>query len=336
MKIATVGDLVQSKMLQRDTARVKGDLNRLTREMTSGRIESLNSSLRGQFGPLAGISRSLALVDAALSSNATAARLAAGQQLALEAVHGTVSASGPDFLEAASTGNELQIEVLARSATGHFQQVLGAINTRIEGKAVFAGAALDGPALANAESILSDLETALSGTTGPADAIMTVRTWFDDPGGGFESIAYLGAMGPMSEIAIASGETARLDITAADPAVRDTLRGLALGALLDRGLFDGDVAAQKEVMQHAGETLISAADALTGQRANLGFTEERIETARIRTEAETTGLSMARAALVEVDPYETALRLQEVQVQLETIYALTARLSNLSLAMVLR
>lgn len=336
MKIANVGDLVQSTMLRRDTARVKGDLNRLTSEMTSGRIASLNSALRGQFGPLAGISRSLALVDAALSSNATAARVAEGQQLALEAVQDAASTSGPEFLEAASSGNELQFSVLARTATDHFQQVLGAMNTQIEGKAVFAGAAFDGPALANAERILTDLEAALSGTIGPADAIATVRAWFDDPGGGFESVAYLGATEPMSEIVIAPGETARLDITAADPALRDTLRGLALGALLDRGLFDGDASAQKDVMQHAGETLISAADAVTTRRAGLGFIEERIDAARIRTEAETTGLTIARAALIEADPYETALRLQEVQVQLETIYALTARLSNLSLAMVLR
>lgn len=336
MKIATTGDLVQSTMLRRDTARIKGDLERLTREMTSGRAASLNVAFQGQFGPLAGISRGLSLAEASLASNATAARFAEAQQLALEAVQATVQAAGPDFLNVASTGNDVQHKVLAQKATDQFRQILAALNTQIENKAIFAGAALDGPALADAERILSDLEDALDGSIGPADAVATVRAWFDTPGSGFDIVAYQGSPVPMSDIVISTGETTALSITAADPALRDTLRGLALGALLDRGLFDGDRAAQKDVMRHAGDTLLSAGDGLTTRRAGLGHNEERIEAARLRTEAETMGLQMARAALVEADPYDTALRLQEVQVQLETIYALTARLSNLSLAMVLR
>jgi flagellar hook-associated protein 3 FlgL len=336
MNSVTVGDLAQTTALRRDTARVKGDLNRLTSEMTSGRTASLNSALRGQYGALAGVSRSLALNDAVLSSNATAARLAAGQQLALEAVQNAADAAGPDFLEAASSGNDVQFKVLAERSSGQFQSALAALNTDLEGKALFAGAALDGSALASAETILADLEAALSGVIGPADAIATVRAWFDDPGGGFETVAYQGAALPMSDLEIAPGESARLGITAADPALRDTLRGLALGALLDRGLFDGDPVAQKEIMRHAGNTLVSASDSVTAMRGGLGYTEARIDAARVRIGAETTGLEMARGALVDADPYETALRLQEVQSQLETIYAVTARLSGLSLAKVLR
>lgn len=336
MKIANNGDLVQSMMLRRDTARIKGDLERLTLEMTSGKVASLNTALQGQFGPLAGISRGLALAEATLSSNATAGRLAEAQQLALDTVQGFAQAAGPDFLDGASSGNHVQRAVLAQNATDQFRQAIAALNTQIENKALFAGAALDGPALADSESMLSDLEAALGGVVGPADAIATVRDWFDAPGGGFASMAYLGDPEPMSDIVISAGEKVSISITAADPALRDTLRGLALGALLDRGLFDGDTAAQKEIMRHAGETLVAASDGLTTARAVLGHTEERIEAARLRTDTEQMGLRMARAALVETDPYDTALKLQEVQTQLETIYAVTARLSNLSLAMVLR
>lgn len=336
MKLGNIGDLAQSTMLRRDTARVKGDLDRLTREMTSGKAASLNAALKGQFGPLASISRGLSLNDATLASNATAARLASAQQVALGTVQDVVSAAGPDLLEAASTGNDVQRAVVVQKATEQLQQVLSALNTQVENKAVFAGAALDGPAMTDAETMLVNIEQALTAAVGPADAIARVTAWFNTPSGGFESVAYQGATDPMSDIAVASGETAQLDITAADPALRDTLRGLALGALMERGLFDGDAAAQGALMRDAGALLANAADDLTARRAGLGFTESRIEAARIRTEAETSGLEMARSALVDVDPYETALRLQEVQLQLETIYAVTARVSGLSLAQVLR
>lgn len=336
MKMSNVGDLAQSMLLRRDTARVKTDLNRLSIEMTSQRISDLNTALKGQFGPLAGIGRSLALAEAHIGSNATAARFAEGQQIALGSVHDLVQEAGPAYLEASNPGREVQRSVIAGQASQQFRQALAILNTQIGNKALFGGAALDGPVIADAETILSDLEVALTGAVGPADALAVVQDWFDAPGGGFESVAYRGASAPMTGIVIGEGETALIETTAADGAVRDALRGLALGALLDRGLFAGDGFAQQAIMQSGGETLIGASDGLTVRRAEIGFTEGRIESARIRSETEINALRTARAALTEVDPFETALRLQEVQLQLETIYAVTARVSYMSLAQVLR
>jgi flagellar hook-associated protein 3 FlgL len=45
---------------------------------------------------------------------------------------------------------------------------------------------------------------------------------------------------------------------------------------------------------------------------------------------------MARSDIVSVDPFEVATELQNLQVQLETIYTITARLSGLSLTKYLR
>lgn len=336
MKLGNIGDLVQSMQLQRDTARVKGQLNRLTQEMASGKVASLNTSLKGQFGTLAGLSRDVVLNEATLRANASAARFATIQQTALGTVQEVLSTAGPNILDAAWSGNDVQRAVTTATATEQLEQVIAALNVRTENKAVFAGAALDGPALADAETMLADLELGLAGVTDPAVAIARVTDWFDLPGGGFETLGYRGASTPMSEVSIGSGETARLEMTAADPSLRDTLRGLAMASLMDRGLFEGDRAAQDAFLRDAGQVLANAADAVTTRRAGLGFVEARIETARVRTEAEMTGLELARATLVETDPYETALRLQEAQVQLETIYAVTARVANLSLAQVLR
>ena len=336
MKVTSVGDLAQSALLRRDTARVKGDLDRLTREMTSGRVADLNTALKGQFGPLAGIGRSLSLTDAYLTGNATAARFAEGQQIALAEVQEVALAAGPAFLEAAGPGSDIQSGVVAGQASQQFRQVIGALNTQLGNKALFGGAALDGPALADPDTILADLEAALLGVVDPTIGLDVVADWFDTPAGGFETDAYLGSPVAQSDMVIAEGDTASFEITAADTALRDTLRGLALGALLDRGLFAADPAAQRVVLQGAGETLLSATDSLTERRAVIGFTESRIEAARIRTESEIGALRMARAALIEADPYDTALRLEEVRVQLETIYTVTGRVSYMSLAQVLR
>ncbi len=336
MKLSNIGDLAQSALLRRDMSRVKGDLDRLTAEMSSGRIADLNSALKGQFGPLAGIGRSLSLMEAHIAGNASAARFAAGQQGALEAVHDIVLAAGPALLEATGQGSDLHRRVVAGQASQQFGQVVSALNTQMENKALFGGAALDGPPLASAETMLADLESALVGVIGPAEALDVVSEWFNAPGGRFETVGYTGASAPISKMVIAADRTATFAVTAADPAMRDTLRGLALGTLIDRGLFADDPTARRAVLHSAGETLLTAADGLTQRRADIGFTEAGIEAARVRTESEIGALRIARAALIEADPYDTALRLQQVQVQLETIYAVTARVSYMSLAQVLR
>ena len=73
----------------------------------------------------------------------------------------------------------------------------------------------------------------------------------------------------------------------------------------------------------------------TGLQAQIGHAQEKTETAASRTTAENASIAMAMDALIGVDEYEAATRLKDVQTRLETVYALTARLSGLSLAKVL-
>jgi len=64
--------------------------------------------------------------------------------------------------------------------------------------------------------------------------------------------------------------------------------------------------------------------------------EAQIDGATARNTAESSALELARAELIAIDPYKAATDLTSVQTQLETLYALTARLSRLSLVEYLR
>lgn len=336
MKLANLGDMAQASRLRRDTVDVKTDLNRLTQEMNSGLKADLSSALRGQFTPLAGLESGISLNETYLASNGAAALFAEGQQTALDSLQSTVLSAGPEFLKTASTGEDTQLNVTFGNAKRQLEQVISALNGRIGSQSLFAGAATDGPALSSADDILASLDAALAGLTSPSSVIAAAEAWFDTPGGGFETVAYTGSAAPRSGMDIAEGQREALTTTALDPAIRNTLRGFAVAALMDQGLLSGDMTAQRAVLQDMGETLIGATDQVTTLRADIGFAQERIETARVRSEAEVSGLRLARATLIEADPYETAMRLNQVQAQLETIYTVTARVSSLSLASVLR
>ena len=74
----------------------------------------------------------------------------------------------------------------------------------------------------------------------------------------------------------------------------------------------------------------TATDVATTQGA-LGVLEAEVERITVAQNAEISALTLARNEIANADPFETASALQAVQLQLETHYQMTARLSQLSL-----
>ena len=112
------------------------------------------------------------------------------------------------------------------------------------------------------------------------------------------------------------------------------LAALATAAFLDR---PSSAASAPGAM--AGLTLLRLADAkdgLVALSAEIGVDEERIAATRAGREAEAFSIEMAIAARTGADPARTAIELEATRTSLETLYAVTARMSRLSLADFLR
>jgi len=120
-------------------------------------------------------------------------------------------------------------------------------------------------------------------------------------------------------------------VTADAEEIRDFLGALALGGLLGRGIFLGDPAEQGALARLAGESLFDADSRLVDLQADIGSMEAQLERATVEVAAESDSLTIARSKLIEIDPYEAAIELQNAETQLQTIYTITARLSRLSL-----
>jgi flagellar hook-associated protein 3 FlgL len=330
MSFTTIGDLSQSFQLRRDNARLKGDLQRLTAELASGRTTDLRTTTRGDLRPLGALERSVTLLSSFRTSNAEAALFAEIAQSALadvEARAGTLSATA---LLARSSAVPAQIDALGREGTQAFEAAVSRLNVQAAGRTVFAGVATDGPALRPAPDILDALQIATAGATTAADVITTLDAWFGT-GGAFETAAYSGSTDTLRPFRVSPAESVDVPVTALAPELRDTLKGLALSALLDRGVLAGNVAERAALAGASGEALIAARDGLVNVRAVVGDAEAAIERARVRNGTELAAAELARATIVESDPFRAATDLQAVQGQLESLYAVTARLSRLSL-----
>ena len=326
MAMTSIGDLAQMHFLRRHTATTKASLDQLTVEVATGKATDPAAHLRGDSATVATLDAALARLKAYGTVTRDLSLKAEAQQRALAHVNdAAVKASGA--LVTAAHGTEQGITAAGQEARQALEISLSALNLRLGDHALFAGSDTGGTAILPVDAFMATVRATLGGVTGATAIRQAVSDWFASPDG--FAAAYLGAASSPA-LPIADGQVAKLDVTAADPALRDTLKALTLGALLADPGF-GATADRSALARHAGEALAGLATDRAALAGRLGATQDRLEQAAIRNQAEETALSIARNGLLTVDPYETATRLQETEARLETIYALTARLSRLSL-----
>ncbi len=331
MTITSLGDLASSIQLRRETGRIKNDLARLTNELSSGVVTDLSAHLKGDYGPLAALELGLGRVDSYRSVIEERRLAIAAQQLSFEKLREFGEISGA-FLTLPETADQTLISNAGADALAKFSSALGTLNIQSGGRSVFSGTATNLPAVADVEVILSDIEAEITaaGAVSAADVATVVTNWFD-PGGGFDTVGYLGGPAAATSTTLSDTEIAEPLATAQAQAVRDQLAALAMGALLGRNVLAGNLAEQGALARLTGERLIATNDQLIGLQASLGSQQAQIERASVEITTQRDSLEVARANLIEADPYDTAVRLQNSEVQLQTIYSVTARLSRLSL-----
>jgi flagellar hook-associated protein 3 FlgL len=334
MALISIGDLAQSFMLRKHNATLKADVMRLSEEVTTGLKADPAKHLSGDISALTGIDSALARLGALSRAASDQAFFTGAMQTALGAVQDLTSDLVPSLLAVTTTGTTGSMNIVSREAERAFQSVVGLYNTRLGDRALFSGDQTATTALLPADQILQQMGTAIAGALTVQDVETALDTWLSSPTG-YLATAYQGGA-PIADVPISPGQSVSVDVTAADPAIRETLKGLGMAALLQQGLFTGDPAIQAELIRRSGEVLASGQNSRALLAGQLGTSEGQIEDARSRNAAEVSSLQIARVSLLSVDQYDAAARLQEAQGQLEMLYTLTARLSRLSLVDFLR
>jgi len=329
----SVGDASLTNILARQGADLRGQVQRASQEVATGRHADIGQTLRGDLSPLLAVDASLARLAAYKSTAADAAFQTATQQSAIAGLSQLAAGITVTLMASRDFPTPAQIDASAADAKGRLASAVGLLNSQASGRAVFSGVATDTVPLGATADLLAALETAAAGATTAGQVEAAVNGWFADPLG-FGTFYQGGAA--LSAAPIAPGEVAEISTTAMDPAIRDTLAGFAMAALLDRGLLAGNAEERARLAQTAGQTLHRGEDARIALAARIGSVEAQIEAARTRNSAEATSLGILRSDIGSADPYEAATRLQTVQSQLESLYLVTARVSRLSLTEYLR
>lgn len=128
---------------------------------------------------------------------------------------------------------------------------------------------------------------------------------------------------------ISTSELIETSVNANDAAIRKLTSALTMVADLGGDQL-GDAAYEK-VLDTAIRTAKEAIDGLTGMQARVGATQTRVKSANERMSIQKDIMTSHITKLEGVDPYEAADKVSSLTTQIETAYAMTARLQKLSL-----
>lgn len=329
------GDMARHALLQPQAAKMKSRISSLTKEMTTGQMDDKAAGLKGRLGILASVEHSRAMAEARQSSAQTVLSLLEIQQSVVTEISTKTDKALEAIMASEQSSNTLTLDRTLADIHAYFEDIVRLLNSRFAGRSVFAGSAVDQPAVISAAQMLDELATEM---TIPIDVVTLsdqVDAWFA-PGGSFDVAAYLGSAAISEPVALGHGISVRNDVTAQENAFRQTLAAFAKSALFASHVTEASHQDKQMIIAASGQALLQTQSALIDLGARLGGQEARAAYGKTRAEAEYMSLSIARADLLAVDPYAAASKLEQTMTQLDTVYALTARLSRLSLANHLR
>lgn len=331
------GDNARFFTLRQDNARLRETLDRLGSELSTGRKADLPAALGIDMSTFAHIRRDIRLNESFLTGLGNAATAASMRQNTLERLSSELEGVGAGLLSVIGTKQSSALQQRLSDAPERFQAAVTAMNATIGSQFLFSGDTPDTPALEEPEVILDALRTVVNAAPDAATAIADLDAWFQTPGGGYDTVAALGSETGGGDVYLGEGQRIDTAVTVYDAGIRTALSGLAMAALVAEGTVPAvPDDARLEMANAAARRMLQGEADLVNTRSGLGAAEGRIEAARVQAEATRTTLELEETRLTSADPYTTATEIEAVSLQLENLFVLTSRLSNLSLSNYLR
>jgi flagellar hook-associated protein 3 FlgL len=240
--------------------------------------------------------------------------------------------------------------LLEPMAAGTIGQMTSLMNTQLAGRALFSGIRLDTRPLQDANSVnpnsglspmqviqqviaasgpITDAASALNVVSGPDGLDAVFGDSHSNGSMNFSSTFYNGATTGSVVARLDHGYELDYGLRADDQAFRQVLEGMYMLSAVPYGSIPDDAytAWQDEAVNRINAGYQGIIDAA----GDLGFKQQMVQEAGDRHEATRTFLNNRIANLEAADPYETAIRFSQLQTQLESTFAITTRLANLSL-----
>ena len=348
MKLSYVSTSSIREALRYSMTRMQADLVAGQKEVQSGKVADTGLALGVRAGKTVSLSRDIDRLKALADSNTlVSSRLTTTQDSLSQ-----LSDAASTFLTAmtsASSGNATP-ETTRQSAVSMLQALTGIVNSSFNGEHIFAGVNTDVVPLADYFASGSPAKAAFDAAfeaefgfaqsdAAAADITPEEMTAFME---GAASDLFLGdgwstvwseATDQGITTRIALNETAETSVSANNEGIRK----LVMAATMVANLFEAPLNDQALATIAKSATLLvgEAMGDIAQTQAKTGFVEQRISQATERITMQSDIFKSFLQDLEGVDPYEASTRVNALISQIETSYALTARIQQLSLTRLL-
>lgn len=331
MNVQSFGDMAQYLFLRRRSVELNKTLDTLTQEMSTGIASNLPERLGGDLGFVVDLERSISKMDSYKVAAQEAGLFASTAQSYLEQINDNALNLGSDILALSSTSNDTTTQEMATQSANFLTETIANLNGKLSGRSLFAGTDTSSTPLESADTMMTALIAEVGALTDVDDIVQAVENWFNDPAG-FDAIMYNGSTNNMSAVRIGANEEVNFALRADDDRLKQAMQSFALGALASSdSLSHLSTVESSALIKRAGTELMNAQSELTDVQSDLGFIQARIDETQTRNTAALTSMGTTLNDLILADPAETASRVEEVQFQLEALYSITVRSSQLNL-----
>ncbi len=318
--------------MRRMIADLRAQADRSRVATVTGRFADLTAQRKGRVGEIMHIEKSIG----DLKGYAEAIALSEARAETMQRSLGQLTGLGQSLTDTAvlllTNGTPDNLANLSTQARGDFQSAVAALNIDFAGRALFAGDDAGGTSLMAADAIFAASVPVLEAGASALAAYADLEAEFINPGGLYDTAFYQGGTGSAPLTEVAPGERIDYGVKADEAPMRRVLLNLAvLGAAFDPANAIPDIH-RRELVSQASVGLRSAISQVIGVQSRLGSAEGRIADIKARNIATEATLSLRFNELAGADSYTEAITLTELENQLETAFATTARMASLSLA----
>lgn len=314
-----------TSQLSRNISDVRERLKTVSTEAVTGRVNDPTKHLSGQIGDAMMSQKALDDIERDRGlMKLRETRLDITQQ-SLGAMQDGITGLAARAINTISFPSDADWEAIANDARSQLETSLSALSVRHGERYLFSGDATSTAPLPASDTIMAEIEALVSEAADGEDLNARLDAFFAD-GGRFATEVYRGTPDASNADAV----------TVLDPAIRDTLRSLAVLSLSGpEGPVSG-LPGKNAALSEAAGRLSRAEGKLVQLRAQTGIEQNRVASSLKGLENAQTILTGLFNELTARDQYEAAAELKTLEANLEASYMLTARLSQLSLLNFLR
>ncbi|TPK58818.1 flagellar hook-associated family protein [Mesorhizobium sp. B2-4-19] len=342
--MTSVSSAALTNAMRYQQMRMQADLVKATKESSTGRVADIGLALGGRTAQSVTFSRDLDRLNVIVDSNGLVTARLASTQTSL----GQLSGVAQTFLSALTTASSGDNSNSLTQSTGQttLQQLTSILNTSVNGEYLFAGTNTD-------VKPINDFTAAGSPAKAAFDASFVAKFGFtpNDPAAANITAAqmddfitndvapqFLGAgwqtnMSNATDQQIVSRIALNETTETSTSANSDGIRKLAMAAAMVSSLMSSNISrAAKDSVVTRSQTLVG--EALSGiaqVQSETGIVQKRVSDASDRMKTQIDLFERHILDLEAVDPATAATRVADLTQHIETSFALTARLQQLSL-----